>query len=65
MEEYNILNSIKPAYFRSRFPYNIIDPKKIKFTMNKIEIWAKEEDKSNPHAKTGGSVKPIPIKFYG
>lgn len=64
MDEYNILNSIKPAYFRSKFPYNIVDPNKIKFTMKKIEIWAKEEDKNNTQKKGGVEIYS-PIIFYG
>ena len=67
MDEYNILNTIKPAYFRSKFPYNIVNPEKIKFTMNKIVIWAKEDNKKH----MGGVQKdpPVlnaqPIEYYG
>lgn len=63
MDEYNILNTIKPAYFRSKFPYNIVNPEKIKFTMNKIIIWVAEDKKNYK----GGAVKDetIPIRFYG
>jgi hypothetical protein len=65
MDEYNILNNVKPVYFRGKFPYSIINPESIKFTMNKIVIWAKEEKKSNN--KVGGGTKRVTpkIKFYG
>jgi energy-converting hydrogenase Eha subunit F len=67
MDEYNILNSIKPVYFRSKFPYNIVSPAKIKFTMNKISIWVADDTKKHVGGdvkhSSGGSITPI--IFYG
>jgi hypothetical protein len=45
MEEYNILNSIKPRHFKTDYPYNLVDPAKILFTRNKIKLLVKQTDK--------------------
>ena len=63
MEEYNILNTIKPKFLRSKFPYNWISPEKIILTQKKITILAKEF-KSNKSNKFGGNIKHS-ITFYG
>ena len=65
MDEYNILNNVKPVYFKGKFPYSIINPESIKFTMNKIVIWAKEEKKDNKKVGGGAKYGACKIKFYG
>jgi hypothetical protein len=69
MEEYNILNTIKPKFLRTKYPYNLVSPEKIMLTQKKITIMAKElspnQSKSNPNkGKFGGSIHPQ-ITFYG
>jgi energy-converting hydrogenase Eha subunit F len=67
MDEYNILNTVKPAYFRSKFPYNIVSPAKIKFTMNKINIWVADDKKKHVGGNVERSSDGITpqITFYG
>lgn len=73
MEEYNILNTIKPKFLRTRYPYNLVSPEKIILTQKKITIMAKElssNSKSNSKesnsnkGKFGGSISQ-PVTFYG
>ncbi len=45
IEGYRILNSIKPFYFQTKYPFNAMSPQKIIFTENKIEILAKDYEK--------------------
>ncbi len=45
IDSYRILNSIKPLYFQTKFPYDKITPSKIVFTKRKIEIMSKEYEK--------------------
>lgn len=52
-EEYNILNSVKPEYFKTKFPYNLVDPSKILFTANKIKMIVSNLDSKNTE-RTGG-----------
>jgi hypothetical protein len=68
LEGYHILNSIKPAYFQTKFPYDKITANKVIFTKRKIEIMVKEyesfkKDKESKKAKSGGGSKMI--IFYG
>lgn len=76
MEVYKILNSIKPRYFKTTYPYNLVDPEKIAFTKKKVKILAKEinekppkKTKDNAPATTptvdGGNQYMHAIKFYG
>jgi len=60
MEEYSVLNAIKPTFSKTKYPYNLIDPAKIIFTQKKVEIMAKELSSQ----KKGGYECP-PIVFYG
>ena len=45
VEGYNILNSLKPSYFQTNYPFDNLTPEKIIFTKNKISIMAKEYEK--------------------
>ena len=58
MEAYNILNTIKPNYMTTKFPYNLVNPAKVIFTRKKISIMVKKLKKG------GGENKPT-IIFYG
>lgn len=62
LEYYNILNAVKPANQRSKYPYSVVDKDKIIFTQKKITIVAKEL-KSADRGKSGGAVSKI--RFYG
>lgn len=61
LKEYNILNSVKPKFLRTQYPYNLVDPKKIIMTQKKITILAKAQKKE----KKGGDERTPPIYFYG
>lgn len=61
LKEYNILNSVKPKFLRTQYPYNLVDPKKIIMTQKKITILAKSQKKE----KKGGDERTTPIYFYG
>ncbi len=74
MEEYNILNTVKPAFLRTKFPYNLVDPEKIVLTQKKITILVKElnstmdatkQDPTAKKAKHGGGFIVHGITFYG
>jgi hypothetical protein len=60
LKEYNILNSVKPKFLRTQYPYNLVDPKKIIMTQKKITILAKTQKE-----KKGGAEKQTIIYFYG
>ncbi len=69
MEEYNILNAIKPKFLRTKYPYNFVNPEKIILTQKKITIMAKElsskqSNSNSDKSKLGGST-PSQITFYG
>jgi hypothetical protein len=52
---YNILNTIKPKFYQTKFPYNLYDEKKLTFTENVIEIIVKNKEKINSSkSKKGG-----------
>jgi hypothetical protein len=59
LEGYHILNSIKPTYFQTKFPYDKITANKIIFTKRKIEILAAEYEsfKNNRDGKNGKNNK--------
>jgi hypothetical protein len=68
MDEYNILNSVKPIIHRPKYPYNLFDSKKIIKTQKKITILVKElESTTNQNEKNkpkqGGNSRTI--LFYG
>ncbi len=74
MKEYNILNTVKPKFLRTQYPYNLLDPKKILMTQKKITILAKSfankkeggVDKSFATKKEGDAPSSNnPITFYG
>jgi len=56
---YHILNSIKPVYFQTKFPYDKITPSKIVFTKRKIEIMSKEYEKFKKSKKTKSNKEHI------
>ena len=60
MEAYNILNTVKPKFLVSKFPYNIVDPAKIIFTRKKITIIVKQL-KNN---KKGGDGESYPLTLF-
>lgn len=68
MEEYNILNSVKPGFLKPKYPFNLVDPKKIMLTQKKITILAKslelKTNTMNSHKKVGGH-NGRHITFYG
>jgi hypothetical protein len=45
IEGYKILNSIKPFYFQTKYPFNNLSVQKVIFTENKIDILAKDYEK--------------------
>ncbi len=61
MKDYNILNTVKPKFLRTQYPYNLVDPKKILLTQKKITILAKSFSKTD--GIKGG--KEHLITFYG
>lgn len=61
-EDYKILNSIKPLYFQTKFPFNKLTPEKIQVTKEKVKIIAKQYKSSKDI--TGGGTKHNPIVFY-
>jgi hypothetical protein len=64
MDEYNILNSIKPKFLKTKYPYNLVSPEKILLTQKKITIMAKElSNQKKTNNKTGGDIKQQ-ITFY-
>lgn len=68
MEEYNILNTIKPKFLRTKYPYNLVSPEKITLTQKKITIMAKElSSNNNPNSNKGklGGSDVVQITFYG
>jgi hypothetical protein len=61
MEAYNILNTIKPKFLISKFPYNLVNPEKIILTRKKISIMVKRLKQVE-----GGRVKEdLRIVLYG
>ncbi len=50
---YNTLNSIKPSYFQTKFPFNVVNPNKIKLVTNKIKIMVKDEIAREKAARGG------------
>ena len=55
MDSYNILNTIKPKFLITKFPYNLVDPAKIIFTRKKISIIVK---------KGGGKKTESPMIWF-
>ena len=69
LQIYNILETVKPPYFQTKFPYDVLTPNKILLTKNKITIIAKNFDafiKTAPwkKKKNGGSENSLPILIY-
>jgi len=65
-EEYYILNTVKPKYYKTAYPYNLVDPEKIIFTQKKIKILAKSfNSKIKSNQKKGGADSKMEIVFYG
>lgn len=62
MDEYNILNSVKPKYFKTTYPYSLVDPEKITFTQKKIKLLVKSTTADGK--KTGGKEVNV-VVFYG
>lgn len=71
MEEYHILNAVKPKFLRTKYPYNWVSPEKILLTQKKITIMSKElhsdtkqlnTKPSNTNKLGGGDAL---IVFYG
>ena len=61
MEAYNILNTIKPKFLISKFPYNLVNSEKIILTRKKISIMVKRLKQVE-----GGRVKEdLRIVLYG
>ncbi len=50
---YNTLNSIKPSYFQTKFPFNVVNPNKIKLITGKIKIIVKDEIAREKAARGG------------
>ena len=68
MEEYNILNSIKPSFLRTKYPYNFVNPEKIVIMQKKIPIMVKELKAKvaavdADEEKTGGSYRVL-VHYY-
>lgn len=63
LENYNILVSIVPSYFRTQFPYSTVDSEKILLTKRKIKLLVKSD---KPDKTLGGkTVKPAITFIYG
>ncbi len=63
MEAYNILNTVKPNFLVSKYPYSLVNPAKIILTKKKISIIVKQLKQSSKNEVKGGSDNPI--VFYG
>lgn len=61
-EEYKILNSIKPLYFQTKFPYNTLTPEKIQITKEKVQIIAKQF-KNSKKITGGNNTQPITVYY--
>jgi hypothetical protein len=57
MEAYNILNTIKPNFLVSKFPYNLVNPAKIILTKKKISIIVKQLKLSHKQKAEGGAQR--------
>jgi len=69
---YKLLNSVKPVYFQTKFPYNLVTKDKILVTDKKIKIMVKSTHNTNKSGtKSGGGDNrhsahyAQPIIFYG
>lgn len=59
MSGYMILNTIKPKYYQTEYPYTNAN---FTFTKNVISILVKElETRVNPKGKSGGNDNPITV----
>ena len=68
---YNVLNTVKPINFQTKFPYSIINPNKITLTKKKITIMVNKFENKNSNTTDskinnikGGGYNNI-INFYG
>jgi hypothetical protein len=65
IDEYEILNAVKPLYLRTQYPYNLVSNNQIVFTQKKITIMAKNTNTTTPVKKKGGYDANHQIIFYG
>lgn len=66
MDGYQILNSVKPAWEQTRFPYSSIAKQQVQFTLRQLAIMAKkvDEHRVSKHTPVTGSAS-YRISFYG
>ncbi len=64
---YNTLNSVKPSYFQTSFPFNAMSPNKIKLVTGKIKLLVKNMSIKHTEKSGGGTGDPPrePIVMYG
>jgi hypothetical protein len=61
MDDYFLLNAVKPDIQKSRYPYSYSIPDKIKFTENVIEIIKKKKVMKKKKKISGGGSRCLVI----
>ena len=67
-EKYEILNRIQPYFEKSKYPYNRITFKKVKFTQKEIDLYLNNDNffttEKNKNNTGGNELSKIIVYFY-